>query len=140
MTRILAALIATPLALTACATQQQQTTLAQAKVWVATLSSATTAAAGVYLAQESAPKAAEVRKAVATVQAGAAAFQGINDVSNARSAALSILASVQQVMPMVTPYLGKDGVWVPIGLAVVQAFVASLPPPAGAPAEPPKTA
>lgn len=112
---------------------QQAATLDQAKAWVSGLSGALSAAAAVYTG----PSAIQVQKAAADLQAAAVAFQMLGDVSTARSAALSIVALAQQLSPMVAPYLGPNAVYVPMGLAVVQAFIAALPVPSSASPMPP---
>lgn len=136
MIRHLPLAILPALVLSACApTQQNAATLEQAKAWATGISSAISAAAAVYTG----PNVDQVRKAATDIQAAAVAFQTLGDVSTARSAALSLIAMAQQVTPMIAPALGPNAVFVPMGLAVLQAFVASLPvPPAAAPTPPPE--
>lgn len=108
-------------------------TLDNAKIWVSSISSAVAAAAAAYTGQN----AEQVKRAAAGLQTAAAAFQQITDVSTARSAALSILSLAQQIVPLVAPVLGPNAFYVSMGIAIVQAFVAALPPPPDAPALPP---
>lgn len=123
-----------PLALLpACGTGQAATDLATAKVWVAAVANAMSAASAAYTG----PNSGQIKMAVVDVQAAAAAFQSLGDVSTARSAATSFLAMAQQLVPLLTPVLRQNAAYVSMGIAIVQTFVAALPPPPNAPAAPP---
>jgi hypothetical protein len=111
----------------------QATTLQQAQLWTAALASALAAAAAAYTG----PNAAQVAQIAGDLRTAAAAFQTLGDVATARSAALSVIALAQQLSPLVAPALGQAGQYVPVALAILSAFTAALPPPAGAPASPP---
>jgi hypothetical protein len=107
--------------------------LQQAQAWASALASALGAAAAAYTG----PSAGQVAQIAGDLRTTAAAFQSLGDVSTARSAALSIIALAQQLSPLVAPVIGPAGQYVPIALAILAAFTAALPPPAGAPAAPP---
>lgn len=125
---------AASLALWACATGSQgAVTLETAKVWMADMAGAVVAGAGVYTG----PNEAQVKDIAAKIQQGAAAFASLGDVATAKTAALSILAMIQQISPIVAPLLGPAGVFVPMAVAVLQAFVAALPVPPDTPPTPP---
>lgn len=114
--------------------QQRAVELATAKVWVAAIANAVGTASFAYVG----PNASQVRQAAAGLQVAANAFQSIVEISTARSAALSFVTAAQQIMPVITPLLGQqNALYVPLGLIVVQAFVASLPLPPDAPPAPP---
>lgn len=122
------------LSITGCAQgTQQAATLDQAKAWISGVTGAVAAAAAVYTG----PNQAQVQQASADLVKAATAFQALGDVTTARSAALSIVAMLQQLSPMVAPYLGANAVYVPMGLAVIEAFIAALPVPPSVPASPP---
>lgn len=134
MYRIIPAIGIPVLALAACAPgTQQAATLEQAKAWATGIAGAVNAAAASYAGQH----ADQVRQAADGLVAASAAFQQVTDVSTARSAALSIVASAQQVVPIVAPALGPNAIYVSMGMAMVQAFIAALPAPPNVPATPP---
>lgn len=129
-----ALLLACPAMLFGCAQGTSgATTLASAQAWAAALASALGAAAAAYTG----PSAGQVAQIAGDLRTAAAAFQSLGDVSTARSAALSIIALAQQLSPLVASVIGQAGQYVPIALAILAAFTAALPPPAGAPAAPP---
>lgn len=63
--------------------------------------------------------------------------QSVTAVPDLRSAVLEGVALANQLSPLVTPFLGPAAPYVPIAIAVLQAFVQSLPAPADAPQKPP---
>jgi hypothetical protein len=120
-------------AVAACSTTQQQATLEQTKVWVTAVSNALASAATQYTG----PNKAQVMDALAKLQTAAAEFANIGDVSTARTAVQSVLSLAQQLVPLVSVALGPNAVYVSMGLAVIQAFIAALPiPPTVAPSPP----
>jgi hypothetical protein len=107
-------------------------TLDMAKAWAGDLAGALVAAASAY----SGPNADQARTAAGKLQQAAADFAAMGDVSTTRSAAISVLTLCQQVAALV-PLPGDLAIYIPMGIAVLQAFVADLPPPPDAPAQPP---
>jgi hypothetical protein len=98
------------------------------------------AAAQAYLASSPSPTAAAqalVKSIVTDLQTLNTAVQSVTDTSAAKSTILQILAGVNQLVPIVSPFLGTAGPYVPLAIAVIEAFVQSLPPPANSPTSPP---
>lgn len=116
----------------ACAPGSQGATdLATAKDVVSALSAAVLAAANAYTG----PNEATVKDAAAKLKEAADNFAALGDTTTARSAALSVLTLVNQILPLVSTVLPPAvQTYAPIAIAVIQAFVVALPPPANAPA------
>jgi hypothetical protein len=112
-------------------------TLAQAKAYADDLINALSAAAQSYLAAPSAANKALVTSIVTDLQQAKVAIDAATAESDARGIALQIVALAQQLVPLVVPFLGPAGPYVPLAIAVIQAFIASLPPPPAAPPAPP---
>jgi hypothetical protein len=127
--------------LVACGlTSPSATSLDMAKAYADDLANAVSAAANVYLAGPPKPTAANlalVTQLVAGLQQARTALDATTAASDAKGIALQVLAGVQQLVPMVSPFLGAAAPYVPLAIAVVQAFVQSIPPPAEAPPAPP---
>jgi hypothetical protein len=130
-----------PLVLLGCSTTPGGTpsvSLDMAKAYLDDLVNAVSAAAQAYLAGSTTNiNSATVAALVADLQALNSAVQSITDVTNIKSISLQILAAVNQVVPFVAPFLGPAGPFVPLAIAVIQAFVQSLPAPPDAPPQPP---
>ena len=62
---------------------------------------------------------------------------GTSTVNDWKAAAQEALVVVLQLNPLVGGFLGAAAPYVPIAIAVVNAFIAALPPPANAPPVPP---
>lgn len=132
--------LSVPFVLLGCQTGTQSgggVTFDQAKAYVNDLSLAVIAAAKVYAADPMSPQSDNVRKIAADLEAANQSFQAITDVANARSIAISVIQFVQQLSPIIAPFLGPAGAVLPLALAVVQAFVLGLPVPPQAPPRPP---
>ena len=137
--RALLAAAASALALAGC-TSTQTTTLAQAKMYLDVGVTALQAAAQQYLAGPPLPSAANaalVNGIVAQMTQAKTTLDGTVAVADWQAGAEEVLQEMQQLEPLVAPYLGKAAPYVPLSIAVVQAFIASLPPPASATATPP---
>ena len=130
---LLTAIAIAPLA--ACASGSSgAVALDTAKTWVSTLTMALAAAAGAYTG----PDKATVDAAIVQLQAASDAFSGLGDVSTAKVAAQSWLSLAQHLVPMLSQYLPPNAVApAQMALAMIQAFVASLPAPSNVPAQPP---
>lgn len=112
----------------------------QAKAWLDAGAVAIMAAAQQYLAGPPAPPAAAaatVQQALAALQQAKTAVDALTVPADWKSGAVEVLALIQQLSPIVAPYLGGAAPYVPLAIAVVTAFVQSLPAPANAPATPP---
>lgn len=128
------------LGLAACNTSSSQTSLAQAKAYMDAGVAAVLAAAQQYLMGPPAPAAAmsqAVSDAMAKLESLKTTLDTVTLVADWKSGAMEVLALIQQILPMVTPFLGAAAPYVPLAIAVITAFIASLPPPADAPATPP---
>lgn len=127
-------------ALVDCTGTQGAVTLDQAKAYLTDAVGATLAAAQAYLVSTPPPTAqvaATVKDLMTKLEAAASALEGVVAVVDWKAGALEALAVLQQLSPMVAPFLGAAGPLLPVAIAVVMAFVQSLPPPADAPVVPP---
>lgn len=113
------------------------TTLAQAQAYADDLISAVSAAAQAYLAQPNAAQQALVQQVVSDLQTLRQTIDAAQATTTLQTTFLQVIVGVQQLVPIVEPFLGSAGPYVPLALAVLQAFVASLPPPSNAPPAPP---
>jgi hypothetical protein len=114
--------------------------LAQVQLYVSDLVNAFSAAGVAYWSASPAPSASNaalVKSIVDDLQTLNSAVQSVTDVTTAKSTILQILSGVNEISPLIMPFLGTAGVAVPLAVAVITAFVQSLPPPANAPATPP---
>jgi hypothetical protein len=113
-------------------------TLAQVQVWATDAIDAVSAAAQTYLASPvTAANKALVTTIVADLQTAKAAITAVVNVSDARSIALEVVAFIQQIEPVVAPFLGSAAPYIPVAIAVLQAFIAGLPLPPDASTSPP---
>jgi hypothetical protein len=130
-----------PLGLLArCAGTQGAVTLEQAQAYMTDASGAVLAAAQAYLASTPPPNvgtADAVRALMANLEAVRQALSGAVAVADWKAGALEGLSLLQQLSPLVMVYLGPAGPVIPVAIAVIQAFVDALPPPADAPVVPP---
>lgn len=111
------------------------TTLQMAQTYGDDLVAALLAAASTY---QAAPNPSPIiASVVADLQTAKTALDNATLASDARGVVLQIIAAVQTILPMLTPFLAAAGPYVPLAIAVLQAFVAALPPPPSAPATPP---
>lgn len=123
-----------------CAGTPGAVTLGQAQAYLADAVNATLAAAQAYLVstpKPSAAVAATVTDLMAKLEAAQAALNGVTAVPDWKTGALEALAVLQQLSPMVGVFLGPAGPFLPVAVAVILAFIQSLPPPADAPVVPP---
>ncbi len=133
------------LALAGCSTTSGTSpmTVAQIKPWVDAVVGAAMAAAQTYLASSPPPtpaNAAIVQGLITNLTTAKTAFDGLTDTATAQTTALQIVGLVQNLLPIVSGYFPPGiAADISLGLSIVQAFIAALPPPASAPATPPAT-
>lgn len=128
-----------PLSLLGCS-GTQATTLAMAQSYLDTSVNALLAAAQAYLAGPPAPPAtaaAQIKAIMGQLVSAQAALDKVTVEADWKSEATKILATMNELTPTVSPYLGEAAPYLPLAIAVVQAFINSLPPPADAPPTPP---
>lgn len=114
--------------------------LAQAQAYGADLANALSAGAVVFLAGPPKPtdaQAALVNQAVADIQTANAALAAATAQSTATGFATQLLNAALKLSSLVIPSLGPAGPYVPLAIAVLQAFIGALPPPDVVPAVPP---
>lgn len=130
---------ASGVALAACATSNA-TTLDMAKAYLDAGSAAVLVAAQQFLAGPPKPTTATaeiVTAFLADLQKVKTTLDTVTAVGGWQAAATQALADMQQLTPLVAVFLGAAAPYVPLAIAVVQAFLAGLPPPAAAPVTPP---
>ena len=131
------------LAAAACSGQSGGVSVAQVKAYANALAAAITGAAQAYLAGPPAPSAAQaqiVNVVLADLKTAVTALDGVPDGAGSagtKDLIQQILTAVQKIVPILAPFLGPAGVYVPLAIAVLQAFIASLPLPPATPAMPP---
>jgi hypothetical protein len=127
------------LAVTACSTggAASQITLVQVQAYSDDLINALAAAAQAYGADPNATQVVLVDQIVEDLQQAKLAIDSAQSETDARAIALEVVSFVQQLLPIVTPFLGAAGPYVPLAVAVLQAFVTSLPVPPNTPVQPP---
>jgi hypothetical protein len=126
--------------LAGCAGSASVTTLAQAQAYMNAGVAALQAAAQQYLAGPPLPSAASaalVSNTVTALTTVKTALDAETVPANWQAGALQAIALMQQLEPLVAAYLGTAAPYVPLAIAVIQAFIASLPPPVAAPVVPP---
>ncbi len=85
----------------------------------------------------SAANAAVVQQLIAALDQSKAALDAVTVPTDYKAGLLQAIALIQQLSPMVASSLGEAAQYIPLVLAVAQAFIAALPPPANAPPTPP---
>jgi hypothetical protein len=124
-----------------CSTPSSQTQFQQAKAYADSGIGAVLAASEAYLNGPPAPDpavAAMVRTAMNDLVQLRQTLNGVAaPTQDWKADALQALAIMQQLNPIVAPFLGPAGPFLPLANAVVSAFIQSLPPPQNAPATPP---
>lgn len=118
-----------------CTMPAGATTLQMAQTYGDDLVAALLAAASTY--QASPNPSPIVASVVADLQTAKKALDSATLASDARGVVLQIIAAAQTILPMLTPFLAAAGPYVPLAIAVLQAFVAALPPPPATPPTPP---
>lgn len=78
-----------------------------------------------------------VATVITDLQAAQAALDGATVASGAQGVVGQILAGWQKLAPFVSPFFGAAAPYIPLVIAVLEAFVAEQPPPAGATPTPP---
>jgi hypothetical protein len=113
--------------------------LAQVQAYAGDLVNALSAAAQTYLTLPSvtATDKVLVTTIVADLQQANTAIAAVVNVTNAQSIALQIVAFATQLEPLVLPFLGAAAPFVPVAMALLQAFIQSLPAPPATPVTPP---
>lgn len=115
-------------------------TFEQAKAYADAAIGAALAGSQQYLASIPPPSAmtASIVAGLANkLQAIKAEIDGTTTVPNWKAGAQEALAVLQQLSPMVAPFLGAAGPLLPVAIGVIEAFIAGLPTPADAPPTPP---
>jgi len=115
-------------------------TLAQAQAYLTTGVAALEAAAEQYLAGPPVPSAGDtalVNSVVAALNAATGALEGVTVPATWQAGALEVVGLMQQLDPLVARYLGDAAPYIPLAIAVIQSFIATLPAPADAPVTPP---
>lgn len=141
-TLLSAAALAMPLPLLNCGLTGNAgaVTLAQAQMYGTDLANALSAGAVIYLAGPPKPSAEDatiVNKAIADIQTAKTALANATATTSAIGVANELLNAALQLSPLVMGSLGAAGPYIPLAIAILQAFIASLPPPAVTPATPP---
>jgi hypothetical protein len=136
------AALAVPLPMIAACglTASGATPLEQAKVYADDLANAVSAAATAFLAGPPKPTAATtamVNDLVNGLQKARAVLDATTATSDAKAIAQQVIAGVQQLLPMVSVFLGPAAPYIPLAIAVVQSFINAIPAPPDAPATPP---
>lgn len=81
--------------------------------------------------------AALVWQLITALDQSKTALDGVTVPADYKAGLLQAIALIQQLSPMVAGTLGEATQYIPLVLAVAQAFIAALPPPADAPPTPP---
>lgn len=115
--------------------------LATAKTYFEAVSNAMIAAAQEYIAAAPATAAstiATVKAIVTDLESLQTAVSTITVPADWKAGAQEAIADIQQLEPLVAPFLGAAAPYVPLALAVLSSFIAALPMPTNAPATPPQ--
>lgn len=116
---------------------QPGVTLDQAKAYAIDLIDALSAAGQTYVASSSAKDPQLVTTLMDDLQQSRTAIENVSSASGAKAVTEQVISFAQQLLPIVTPLMGAVAPYAALALAVLQAFVASLPPPPQAPDAPP---
>jgi hypothetical protein len=115
-------------------------TFDQVKAYVDAGVAALDAAAQQFLMGPPAPSAANavlVQQIIGALDQTKTALDGVTVPADYKAGLMQAIALIQQLAPMVTLQLGAAAQYIPLVIAVAQAFIAALPPPADAPPTPP---
>lgn len=125
--------------LAGCAGSNVATSLTQAKLYGDDLANALSAAGQEFMIATTSTldQKVIVQKTLAAIQVAKTALDNAVARTDAIGIVNQIIAAANTLYPLVSPYLGAAGLYVPIALAVLQAFIDSLPPPSDAPPTPP---
>jgi hypothetical protein len=123
--------------LSSCSPQTPAVSFQQMKAYAVALIDALSVAADAYVSSPGAKNVSLVLQIKNDLQQLKSALINVEQPTDVRSTVLQIIQFAQELTPIVLPYLGPAAQYVPIALAVLQAFVASLPPPPNAPEVPP---
>lgn len=118
------------------------------KAYADDLADALSAGADIYLNSTTPPVPTESQKAAvarakADIQSAKTALDSVLVPTtttvplSARDTVKLIILDAEKLQPFVAPLLGTAGVYIPLALSVLQAFVDSLPPPPTTPPTPP---
>lgn len=111
--------------------------LAMVQAYATDLINALSVAAQTYVVQPHATSVATVNQIVGYLQQAKEAIQGVQVETDAKGVANEIISFANQLSPIVMPFLGAAAPYLPIAIAVLQSFIASLPAPPQAPPTPP---
>ena len=123
-----------------CTGTQGAVTFEQAKAYADAAIGAALAGSQQYLASTPPPSAANalvVTVLVTRLEAIKGSIDGTTTVPNWQAGAQEALAVLQQLSPMIAPFLGPAAPFLPIAIGVIEAFIAGLPLPVNAPPTPP---
>lgn len=124
-----------------CTTPQSQTSFEMTKAYSNDLANALSASADVFLASTNpTPTAAQlslVLHAKTSIQQAKDIINSTTAPSDARTAVQTVITDVGLMAPLLGPLLGPAALYIPLAVAVLQAFIDSLPPPPNAPPMPP---
>lgn len=114
-------------------------TFEQMRLYADDLADALSAAANAYITSPGAKHIDTVLSIQGKLQQVRHAIDGLRgiDTSDTRSLVLQLIAFVQQIFPLVAPFLGPVEPYIPIALNVLHAFLSALPLPPEAPPYPP---
>lgn len=130
-----------PLALLGCATTSSGVTLDMAKLYLDDTVNALLAAASVYQVGPPTPTPenwALVQDITSSLETLRDSFDKVQVASDARGIALQILPLLNSLLPIVAVFLPAGlPALIALGIAVITAFIQSLPAPTNAPPEPP---
>lgn len=138
LTGIAAAAI--PVLLVSCTGSTSADQFAMAKAYLDAGVGAVLAGSQAFLAGPPLPSAATAQAVIgmmASLEAAKAAIDKTSSVTDWKSGAIEALAVMQQLSPLVAPFLGLAAPYVPLAIAVVTAFTQALQPPPAAPPVPP---
>lgn len=129
-------LLSLPAFLAACSLDfsNSAVTLDQVKQYTDDVVDAVSAAANTYLVQK---PSQVLQDAVQQLQAARQAVDQATAPANAKAAVDEALSFLDTIVPMVAPFLGAAGPYVPLALAVLHAFIHNLSLPPNAPPTPP---
>lgn len=124
-----------PVFLTDCSGLNGATTLATAKMYGDDLADALTAAAQEFVInpQSTMDQKALVQQLTVAIQTAKTTLDAAVAQSDATGAVNQIITAANSLYPLVAPYLGSAGLYVPLALDVLRTFVNSLPPPTTSP-------
>lgn len=133
-------LLASGALLAGCVGTPGAVTFAQARAYMDDAVDAVLAAAQAYIVGTPRPPQASIDVVISlstALENARTALDATTVVANWQAGAIEALAVLQQLTPLVAAFLGAAAPYVPLAIAVIEAFIQSLPPPPAAPVTPP---